>query len=54
VTVVQSKGDLEEDVPDLVFVQGLAGALGFADEGAEVAGCTVLKNINYIPVETGN
>ena len=37
VTVIEREGDLEEDVPDLVFVHGRLAPLGFADKGAEVA-----------------
>lgn len=42
--VMQCQDDLEEDVPDLILVNGLTGSNGFADEGTEIAGCAVLVN----------
>ena len=40
--MIQGKGDLKEDVPDLVFVHWGVCPLGSANEGPEVTGSAVL------------
>jgi hypothetical protein len=41
-TVVESEGDLEEDVPDFLFVHWHLGSLGSADQTAKITRSAVL------------